>query len=254
MAVCELYRTKQFGLMMKINPTKNTYNGLDRAYAVFNAELFGDELPSCLITMQRVKKAYGYFAGGRFGSKDGALVTDEIALNPSHFSVRTTEQSLSTLVHEMVHLWQHHFGKPSRGGYHNREWAEKMHSVGLAPSSTGEPGGKETGQRVTHYIAQGGPFQTVYAKLEKEGFDALYVELWDDAKKQAARRKKAASKTCYTCPSCGLNAWAKPNVRLMCAECVLELEPPPPDEDADDKAEPEGDMAIGQEIDGLAVA
>ncbi|ESZ10985.1 hypothetical protein X737_30130 [Mesorhizobium sp. L48C026A00] len=36
---------------------------------------FGD-VPSCLITMPRVKKAYGYFAGGRFGSKDGALVTD----------------------------------------------------------------------------------------------------------------------------------------------------------------------------------
>ncbi|MET2832277.1 SprT-like domain-containing protein [Mesorhizobium shangrilense] len=138
--------------MMKINPTKKPYSGLDHAYAVFNAELFGDELPSYLISIQRVKKAYGYFAGGRFGSKDGAFVTDEIALNPSHFSVRPTEQTLSTLVHEMVHLWQHHFGKPSRGGYHNREWAEKMHSVGLAPSSTGEPGGNETGQRVTHSL------------------------------------------------------------------------------------------------------
>lgn len=239
---------------MKINPTMRTYHGLDNAYAVFNAELFKDELPSCLITMQRVKKAYGYFAGGRFGSKDGSLVTDEIALNPSHFSVRTTEQSLSTLVHEMVHLWQHHFGKPSRGGYHNREWAEKMHSVGLIPSSTGEPGGKETGQRVTHYIAGGGAFETVFAKLERDGFDALYIELWDDAKKQAVRRKKAASKTCYTCPSCGLNAWAKPNVRLMCAECVLVLESPQTEEEATITAGAEGDLAKGQETESFAVA
>jgi hypothetical protein len=49
-------------------------------------------------------RRYGYFAGGRFGTNDGKEVTDEIALNPSHFrSRRTTEQSVSTLVHEMAH-------------------------------------------------------------------------------------------------------------------------------------------------------
>lgn len=73
------------------------------------------------MTLQRKNKAYGYFAGGRFGSKDGTEITDEIALNPSHFKSRTDEQSLSTLAHEMAHLWQHHFGKPSRAGYHNKE-------------------------------------------------------------------------------------------------------------------------------------
>ena len=58
----------------------------------------------------------------------------------------------STLVHEMCHLWQEDFGKPSRGGYHNRQWADKMIQVGLMPTDTGEPGGQLTGQRVTHYI------------------------------------------------------------------------------------------------------
>lgn len=125
------------------NPTLKTYDGLNRAYAFFNDRLFAGELPAYLVTLQRAKKAYGYFAGGRFGSKDGKTVTDEIALNPSHFRDRTTEQSLSTLVHEMVHLWQHHFGKPSRAAYHNKEWAAKMHMVGLVPSDTGQPGGKE---------------------------------------------------------------------------------------------------------------
>jgi hypothetical protein len=55
-------------------------------------------------------------------------------------------------VHEMVHVWQHAFGKPSAGGYHNKQWAAKMKAVGLQPSSTGYVGGKETGQRVTHYV------------------------------------------------------------------------------------------------------
>ena len=112
-------------------PTKKTYDGLNHAYAFFNDRLFGGRLPPCLITMQRSKKAYGYFAGGRFGTRDGREITDEIALNPSHFSSRTTEQSLSTLVHEMTHLEQHHFGTPSRNGYHNREWAGLMRAVSL---------------------------------------------------------------------------------------------------------------------------
>lgn len=37
---------------------------------------------------------------------------------------------LSTLVQEMVHLWQHHFGKPGRRRYLNKQWADKMDSLG----------------------------------------------------------------------------------------------------------------------------
>ena len=100
--------------MTTSNPTQRTYKTLDDAYRFFNARLFNGGLPPCLLTMQRSRKAYGYFAGGRFGTRDGTEVTDEIALNPSYFRARTTTQSLSTLVHEMTHLQQHHFGKPSR--------------------------------------------------------------------------------------------------------------------------------------------
>src|ERR1700679_2307104 len=103
---------------MQTSPIR-TYTSLDAAYSHFNRELFGGRLPPCLITMQRHKGAYGYFSGERFASLDDPReITDEIALNPAHFASRTTASTLSTLVHEMVHLWQHHFGTPSRVGYH----------------------------------------------------------------------------------------------------------------------------------------
>jgi predicted SprT family Zn-dependent metalloprotease len=205
------------------NPTLRTYKTLDDAYRFFNARLFAGRLPNCLITMQRSKKSYGYFAGGRFGSVDGKEITDEIALNPSHFRSRTTEESLSTLVHEMVHLEQHHFGKPSRNSYHNKEWAKMMQAVGLIPSDTGAPGGRQVGQKVSHYIEAGGPFARACAALIAGGFEALYVELWQDGE-AAKRKKKTASKTRYTCPSCGVNAWAKPQVALVCGDCDERLE------------------------------
>src|SRR4051794_34389857 len=117
--------------MVQTSPTSKTYDGLTRAYASFNKRLFAGRLPNCLITMQRKAKAYGYFAGARFGTRDGKDTADEIAVNPTHFKARMIEESMSTLVHEMAHLWQHHHGKPSRTCYHNKEWAAKMKEVGL---------------------------------------------------------------------------------------------------------------------------
>src|SRR4051794_24596650 len=106
------------------NPTTQTYTSLQAAYDYFNTELFGGSLPPCLITMQRHKGAFGYFSGARFVSvADPYEVTDEIALNPQHFATRKTIDVLATLAHEMVHLWQCHFGRPPRKGYHDREWA-----------------------------------------------------------------------------------------------------------------------------------
>jgi hypothetical protein len=207
-----------------INPTSHTYAGLDRAYEFFNDRVFGGALPRCLITMQRHKGAYGYFAPERFGSRDGATITDEIALNPAHFAERSTKQILSTLVHEQAHLWQQHFGKVSRGGYHNKEWAAKMKEIGLHPSSTGEPGGKETGQRVSHYIIKGGAFDVAFAELEAQGVADLFVDRWsDDEKATKAKAKKNASKTAFECPDCGLKAWAKAGASLMCGECEVHM-------------------------------
>jgi hypothetical protein len=100
--------------------------------------------------------------------------------------------------------------------YHNREWAAKMREVGLVPSDTGRPGGKETGQRVSHYIQPDGPFARALARLDTQA--VLYKDLdSDDA--EATRRRKAASKTEYTCPACEQNAWAKPGVNLICGDC-----------------------------------
>src|SRR5947209_20129451 len=108
------------------NPTTQTYTSLTSAYEFFNRELFGGTLPPCLITMQRHKGAYGYFSGERFANtSDPTDITDEIALNPSHFATRKPEEVLSTLVHEMVHLWQYHFGKRPSSGYHDKQRSEE---------------------------------------------------------------------------------------------------------------------------------
>jgi hypothetical protein len=126
----------------------------------------------------------------------------------------------------MAHLWQHHFGKPSRTTYHNKEWAAKMHQVGLIPTSTGWPGGKETGQHVTHIIEEGGPFEVVCAELMSEGYGVAWVENTpggagsegEDEGGEGEEAPKPKNKIKYTCPGCGLNAWGKPDLWLVCGE------------------------------------
>jgi len=206
-----------------MKPTHETYSELDKAYDFFNKELFGGQLPPCVLTMQRKKQTYGYFWGDTWSDSTGKTITDEIALNPDQFRRRSTSDVLSTLVHEMCHLQQFHDGSPSRNGYHNKEWAMMMSVVGLIPSDTGQIGGKETGQRMSHYVDPGGRFDRACTKLVNKGFTIPWHAL--TAGDEETRKKKAASKTKYTCPSCDLNAWAKPDSELVCGECELTLEP-----------------------------
>jgi len=84
------------------DPTRVTYVGLTEAYDWFNAWLFAGELPRALITMQRRKGSYGYFAPKRFGTRDEVEIVDEIALNPTAFRIRTDEETLSTLVSKPI--------------------------------------------------------------------------------------------------------------------------------------------------------
>lgn len=216
-------------------PTVETYEELQTAYDHFNKALFGGELPSCLITLQREKRTYGYFSPERFVNRQGTK-TDEIAMNPCFFAVRKVEEVLSTLVHEMAHLWQAHHGKPGRSRYHNSEWADKMEALGLMPSNTGQEGGKRVGDQMTHYIIKGGRFERVCASLLTKdytlswvdrfppfdpstegleglmGLSALGVEVPKEPKNKSNRIK-------YSCPTCGTNVWGKPGLRIRCAEC-----------------------------------
>ena len=215
--------------MTKITPTAETYTEFNRAYDYFNDKLFGGALPACVITMQRHKKAYGYFWGNSWADAKGEVITDEIAMNPDNFRRRSTAETLSTLVHEMCHLQQHHFGKASRNGYHNKEWAHMMEAVGLIPSDTGAEGGKKTGQKVSHYIQPGGRFDQACRALLDDAFTVPWMALTHSGEEKT-RKKKAASKTKYTCLSCDLNVWGKPDIKVICGECEAVLEAETPDD------------------------
>lgn len=239
---------------MTLTPTIESYGELQQAFDHFNKELFEARLPDCLFTLQRKKSTYGYYSPNRFANDHGRKM-DEIAMNPQFFAVVPVMQTLQTIVHEMAHLWQQHFGKPGRRGYHNKEWGRKMQEIGLMPSNTGKPGGRQTGEQMADYLIEGGRFeqaakellsgefgitwkdrypdrdaliQTISISETSELYDPMNVtveslEALDIPIEEIRVQENASNRSKYTCTCCSLNAWAKPGIRLICGECNIAL-------------------------------
>jgi len=237
-------------MTMPVSPTAQAYAELQGAFDHYNRELFGGELPACLITMQREKRTYGYFSSQRFVHRHDKSTTDEIAINPAYFAVVPLLEVLQTLVHEMTHAWQFHHGKPGRRGYHNKEWADKMEAIGLMPSSTGEPGGARTGEKMADYAIEGGMFMQATDKLLTKDFRISWLDRFpaqprapiaDTGVDETGDLAEAlgelisplgpgnrSNRVKFRCPSCGAQAWGKPSLQLLCGgeDCnAVPLEP-----------------------------
>ncbi len=212
--------------------TVTAYQAFEQAYQWLSTYVFvdvlGHPLPPCLITLQRRRDTYGYFCRDRFAHRyDGRARTDEIALNPDLFPHRSDKAILSTLAHEAVHGYQRWYGKPGRRGYHNKEWALMMEMIGLMPSHTGQPGGRKTGEQMTHYIIPGGAFDDAITALVATGFRVPWQSGLPGALPghggDAPPPARLRDKTTFTCPQCTQKAWAKPTAQLVCGVCRLRM-------------------------------
>lgn len=175
-------------------------------------------------------------------------------MNPAYFAICPPEEIMQTLAHEMTHLWQFHFGKSGRRGYHNKEWANKMENFGLMPSSTGKVGGAKTGDQMADYIIEGGYFDKLCQDLLTNDFRISWadkfpaIEMLQSAIQDGSIHNMAEeltawgievndkgeiimemsdhnpTRTKFTCPKCKVNAWGKPSLKLICGDCHVEFD------------------------------
>lgn len=238
-------------------PTQELYQTLEIAFDFFNQHLFDGELPPVLFTVQRKQKCMGYFSPERWASPDGKNC-HELAINPAYVSNNALIDVMQTLVHEMAHEWQHCFGKTSRNGYHNKQWSDKMISIGLMPSETGMPGGARTGQNMSDYPMKEGKFIRLCIELVSSkdfalpwidkyamdlsgltGFDdSIFDDMdLDDKQLESANAltikvsdllpdtaiithpKKISLKTTYRCSKCKSKLWGKSGLKVQCLSC-----------------------------------
>lgn len=213
---------------MTLQPTPDQSRSYQLAFDHFNSRLFGGELPPAMLNFSRHAGSKGFFKNSTWvervafataAAKEEQVVAadmlHEISLNPD-LLLRSPEEYYGTLVHEMCHHWQQCFGKVSRNGYHNQQWASKMVSIGLTPTHTGEPGGKKTGQNMTHMIDAGGPFLAAFRSLPAEAL-LPWVAGEEPADKKKTTKPK---KVCYQCGGCGTQVWAvDEDLHANCGDC-----------------------------------
>jgi predicted SprT family Zn-dependent metalloprotease len=232
-------------------PAEELIHQLRLAFNHFNEALFDSKLDGCFFTLERRGSAISYFWRARWQNQQQARA-HEIALNPSLFAEHSLGELLQALARSQCMLWQHLYGKPSRAHYYNKEWAEKMESIGLVPSDTGLPGGRKVGQNVRHYLVEDGPLDRACISLIKKGFDVPWLDrnfstgLWPVPTIEKSRKPRRASrsfldsvirtrfkdlthysesspnartKVKYSCVSCGANIWGKPQLTVRCGSC-----------------------------------
>lgn len=216
-------------------PTLEQMTAYQQAFDYFNQELFSDRLPQVILNFSRSGSSTIAFYTPKRWQQDEKQVDqkalDEISLNPKYLGM-SMEEIMSSLVHEMVHLWQFAFGNPSRRSYHNKEWAMKMNEIGLSPD---DGTGKETGQNVSHKIGEEGLFQKAFQNMPESyslpwrvfiegdgdrGGEAEAKEGKSDKQDEEQKPKsKSGKRLKYTCPSCETNIWGKEGLRIGCIDC-----------------------------------
>lgn len=219
----------------KDKPTEKFYGLFQYIFDYYNKHLFDSKIKDLIIVITRKKKVAGHYVHNRwFHMKDSQ--TDELALNPHIFLKYPLIEVGQTIVHEMCHAWQFHYGKPSYRGYHNKQWAAKMIELGLMPSDTGKPGGKTTGFAMADYPIKKGRFLQVSEELiNNEVFAGLYYQvnpaifqhvdeslplsgqIKDLVAADLPPPKPNKSKVKYRC-SCS-NVWGKPGLDICCNSC-----------------------------------
>jgi len=230
-------------------PAQDMVDDLHKLFDHLKWRLFDDDLPNPNFSLKCQHGSYGYYRPESHNSENGRYC-GEITVNPACYSPENPLPFIAAFAHQMVHHWQYYFGTPGRGCYHNREWADKTISIGLQPSSTGEPDGRETGDTMHHFIIEGGPLERSAHELVNDGALLRWQECYSAPSRSAkstatsgdmadletgeeggggeqeAMESKSGKRFVYTCPveDCRSRAESFHNAELGCWIHKLKLE------------------------------
>lgn len=215
-----------------INPAIEQSTGISDVTDYLNEHLFEGKLPRAMVIFTRNPKVIGgYFSPSKWFNSNGQAV-DEVAINANTMVEGDEIELFQVLIHELSHQWQFHRGTPGRGGYHNREWADFVMSIGLKPINVQDPDA-ETGDSITTVLITGGKAMKVLAGMPEELTIPFYSEILGDPTVPApddnkgdgipdetpVPKPKSGSRTKYTCSQCGTNLWGKAELHIQCIPC-----------------------------------
>lgn len=208
--------------------------------AYFKKELFNDDLPPFIITLEKIRGAFGY-ATTKAIFKDNTLVYYQVAINFLLAKKNGSFEELAdTLIHELIHLYcnKNNIKDVSNNGrYHNKDFKKLAEEKGLKTMKHQIFGFNTCGLQDDLKIKIINEFTSKYdndyllslfdikEQSAQEQRQAQQDQEQDQEQQQQAQQQgpKSRNLQVYVCICCGMKVRAKNNARLLCLDCDQEL-------------------------------
>ncbi|MBD2578638.1 hypothetical protein [Oscillatoria sp. FACHB-1406] len=211
--------------MDRRNVNSEKWQDWDDAFDWFKG-LFGTELTTCLIQMACQVTTYGIFKPNATIEPSSGELIHVIKFNPEIESLPPIKM-MAFLVNQMVHQWCYETSdnKTATQNYCSEKFKEKAREIGLVLHEDTNPNNKRRNYNVNFDYDPNGRFATLADYLlESRGGDFLKktTPVLDNDDETDAPLKKG-SKVLYICPCCGIRAWGKSKLNLICGNCSRAL-------------------------------
>ena len=201
---------------------------LNKVFQYANIDMFNNELPTPVITIQSSPKSYGHFVADSKawtidngdGTKRGAY---EINISAGTLN-RPIENIVSTMIHEMVHLYCHINGLhhvSSHRQYHTKVFKAEAEKRGLSISNGGYIGWSvtEPTERILDFCIE---HQLEDIRINRTEYNMLSF-IGGGAKSGGnvpTGTTKKGNSFKWICPCCNATVRStKPTVNILCGDC-----------------------------------
>lgn len=207
--------------------TSRTAGYLEKIFRTLNADWFDGELEEPIITIQSTPRAYGHVTVSKTWKRKDDW-RHELNLGAETLN-RPIEEVVSTVMHEMVHLYNiaHGVQDCSRGGtYHNKKFRDEAQRRGLV---------------IEHHPTYG----WTITRPSEELIDYIITQGWNDIAINRGRgiwtppasggskagnggtepgtTPKKSSTRKLICPKCGQSVRATKTVNIICGDCMEKM-------------------------------
>ena len=212
--------------MKELVKMSRTAGYLEKMFRILNNKYFGGKLEEPIITVQSTPRACGHVTVGKSWRK-GQEHRHELNIGAGTLD-RPIESIVSTLLHEMVHLWNLQTGVKdcSRGGaYHNKRFKQAAEERDLIISYDGTIGWSitEPSDQLLEFIIEQG-----WCDIQMNRIEWQYIPTGAGAdNKTGAVTPTTTGKPSHTrkyqCPCCGNSVRATKQVNIMCIDCNMQM-------------------------------
>ena len=199
---------------------------LNKIFDLLNETYFESTLSRPTITIQSTPKAYGHFSlrEDTWVSKLGG--THEINIGAGTLS-RDIECVVATLLHEMVHYYNHINGIQdcSRGNtYHNKRFKAAAEQRGLCVEHSDKYGWSHTSpsDELLQFCLDNDLTDILLNRNEYSGFQIPGTGTHNGVPGGVVTPRKSSTRK-YLCPCCGNSVRATKTVNIGCLDCGVQM-------------------------------